>query len=282
MAGLYGLADRDDCAWPNVAAHWMSGVGLNRMITEVRRGGGPPIVFVHGLIGHLRLCAEAAISYGRDTCAPDLLGYGALADVADAEISLAAQANKLQSCIRDAYGNTAVDIVGHSVGGVISMLLAYQDPSMVRRVVSVEGNFTLKDAFWSASLGRMSAAEAAAVLAGLAAEPAAWLERSGVQPSAENLAIAKEWLGFQPATTLRAMGRSITDVTGDPNYLEIVRKVFASHHVCLLAGERSRAEWDVPTWASLEAAAQATLPGTGHMLMLEQPERFMRALFDML
>jgi len=38
----------------------------------------------------------------------------------------------------------------------------------------------------------------------------------------------------------------------------------------------------MPSWALREAAAQATLPGTGHMLMLEQPERFMRALFDML
>lgn len=255
---------------------------MNRVIGEVRGGGGPPIVFVHGLIGHLRMCAEAAISYGREACAPDLLGYGALADVSDTEISLAAQANELRSCIRNAYGNVAVDIVGHSVGGVISILLAYQDPLMVRRVVSVEGNFTLKDAFWSASLGRMSAAEAAAILAGLAAAPAAWLERSGVQSSAENLAIANEWLGFQPATTLRAMGRSIIEVTGDSNYLETVRKVFASHHVCLLAGERSRTEWDVPSWASREAAAQATLPGTGHMSMLEQPERFMRALFDML
>ncbi|HWY96847.1 MAG TPA: hypothetical protein VNX69_16750 [Steroidobacteraceae bacterium] len=50
----------------------------------------------------------------------------------------------------------------------------------------------------------------------------------------------------------------------------------------MLAGERSRTEWDMPSWALREAAAQATLPGTGHMLMLEQPERFMRALFDML
>jgi lipase len=69
-------------------------------------------------------------------------------------------------------------------------------------------------------------------------EPAVWLERSGVQPSAENLAIAKEWLGFQPATTLRAMGSSITDVTGVPNYLEIVRKVFAMERAARISKDR--------------------------------------------
>src|ERR1017187_3823501 len=121
------------------------------MTSERRSDGGPPIVFVHGLIGHLRTCASAASAYGRETLAPDLLGYGVLADVPDSAVTLPAQADELRSCIRRAYGNTTVDVVGHSVGGVIAMLYASQEPSSVRRVVSVEGNFTLKDAFWSAS-----------------------------------------------------------------------------------------------------------------------------------
>src|ERR1035441_4900667 len=124
------------------------------MTSERRSDGGPPIVFVHGLIGHLRTCASAASAEGSRT--------------------LPAQADELRSCIRRAYGNTTVDVVGHSVGGVIAMLYASQEPSSVRRVVSVEGNFTLKDAFWSASLGRMSPVEAAAVLAGFTANPAGW------------------------------------------------------------------------------------------------------------
>jgi len=255
---------------------------LSGMTSERRSEGGPPIVFVHGLIGHLRTCASAASAYGREALAPDLLGYGALADMPDSAVTLPAQADELRSCIRRAYGNTTVDVVGHSVGGVIAMLYASQEPSSVRRIVSVEGNFTLKDAFWSASLGRMSQVEATVVLAGFTANPAGWLERSGIPSSSENLALATEWLGFQPATTLRAMGRSIVEVTGVPKYLEIVRNVFASHPVCLLAGARSRATWDVPPWASREAAAEANLPDAGHMLMLEQPDPFMRSLLNML
>ncbi len=66
----------------------------------------------------------------------------------------------------------------------------------------------------------MSPEEAAAVLAGFAANPAGWLERSGVR--------------------------------------------------------------DVPQWASLEAAAEANVPEAGHMLMMEQPDAFMRSVLNML
>lgn len=41
-----------------------------------------------------------------------------------------------------------VDGVGHSVGGAIAMLCAHTYPDHVRRIVNVEGNFTLADAFW--------------------------------------------------------------------------------------------------------------------------------------
>jgi pimeloyl-ACP methyl ester carboxylesterase len=77
-------------------------------------------------------------------------------DVPNSAVNLPAQVHELRSCIRRAYGNATVDVVGHSVGGVIAMLYTSEEPFSVRRVVSVEGNFTLKDAFWSGSLGRMS------------------------------------------------------------------------------------------------------------------------------
>jgi pimeloyl-ACP methyl ester carboxylesterase len=108
----------------------------------------------------------------RVTVAPDLLGYGQHRNVPEAAVSPPAQVDELQSCKRHAYGNERVDLVGHSVGGAIAMLLAYREPAMVRRVVSVEGNFTLKDAFWSASLGQMSIPQVAAVLEGFTSDPA--------------------------------------------------------------------------------------------------------------
>ena len=128
----------------------------------------------------------------------------------------------------------------------------------------------------------MPQVEVESVLAGFKADPAAWLARSGVSPSDGNLALAIEMLGFQPASTLRAMGRSIVAVTDVPEYLDQVRKVFARYPVYLLSGERSRELWDAPSWALRDAAANLSLPGAGHMMMMEQLEPFLRTLREML
>lgn len=242
----------------------------------------PPVFFVHGLIGHLRGSAMALGARGRVAVAPDLLGYGQHRNVPEAAVSLSAQADELQSFIRHAYGNERVDLVGHSVGGAIAMLLAHREPAMVRRVVSVEGNFTLKDAFWSASLGQMSIPQVAAILEGFTSDPAGWLARSGVPATAGNLEFARDWLEFQPATILQWMGRSIVEATAAPAYLEAVHRVFDQCEVFLVAGERSHAQWDVPAWALTKSKQTVTIAGTGHLMMLEQPTRFIETLEDIL
>jgi pimeloyl-ACP methyl ester carboxylesterase len=40
------------------------------------------------------------------------------------------------------------------VGGVVAYLFALRHPERVMGLVSVEGNFSLKDAFWSSSVAR--------------------------------------------------------------------------------------------------------------------------------
>ncbi|WP_227744214.1 alpha/beta fold hydrolase [Yersinia kristensenii] len=42
-----------------------------------------------------------------------------------------------------------VHVIGHSVGGAVAVLFARRYPEMTRSLTSVEGNFTLSDAFWS-------------------------------------------------------------------------------------------------------------------------------------
>jgi pimeloyl-ACP methyl ester carboxylesterase len=91
-------------------------------------------------------------------------------------------------------------------------------------------------------------------------------------------ATAERWLDHQDASTLRAMGRSVIDVTGDAGYLPMLREVFDRHPVYLLAGERSRGGWNAPDWAFTQCAGQATLASCGHMLAAEQPEAFARAI----
>jgi lipase len=242
----------------------------------------PPVVFVHGFIGHLRESADALRVLGRSTLAPDLLGYGNGAGGSSVEISLEAQVREVITCVEHAFGSETIDLVGHSVGGAIAMLAAAERPSMVRRVVNIEGNFTLEDAFWSASVGRMTPSEAELMLAGLRAAPAGWLNRAGVTITDGNIRLAREWLAFQPAVTLRQMGRSVVDVTGAASYLDILKSVFLRHPVYLLAGERSLPSWHIPVWASNQAAGLVVIGDAGHLMMLDQPDQFVEQLVGVL
>lgn len=241
-----------------------------------------PVVLLHGLIGHLRPWAQALTALGHPCLAPDLHGYGTQTHAPPDRVNLPSQVDEVVAQVQARWGHAPFDVVGHSVGGALALLLAQRLPQQVRRVVSVEGNFTLQDAFWSARLGAMPLDEVTATLDGLRADPAAWLARSGVVAHPENLALAQDWLAFQPASTLQAMGQSIVAVTGQAAYLDGVRTVFAQHPVSLLAGERSAPGWDVPAWARELAVADQVLPGCGHLMMLEQPQAFVATLAALL
>ena len=167
-----------------------------------------------------------------------------------------------------------VHLVGHSIGGTIAVLLAARYPECVASIVSVEGNFTLKDAFWSSHLAAMTPAGADAEIARLRADPAGWLIGAGVPVNAATLAIAERSLAT-PAKTIQAMARSVVDITSKPAYLEQVRTVI-DHGIPLhlIAGEHSRAGWDVPESIMGRAHSCLTQPDAGHMLMWNDQRAF--------
>lgn len=236
-----------------------------------------PTVLVHGLIGTLDHAALIE-HFPAATIAPPLLGYGPHAGVDPVRIDLQAQVDHLHATIEAAFGTAPVRLVGHSVGGAVAMLFAHRFPARVARLVSVEGNFTLRDAFWSARVAAMTPAAAEAMLAGLREDPLAWLAGDGIAEPARFQAIAAALLHEQPASTIRASARSVVEVTAQPVYLQRVREVMARIPVQLVAGERSRAGWDVPGWALAEAAGVTVMPGVGHMMMVEDGAGFARAI----
>lgn len=233
----------------------------------------PPVIFVHGFIGTLDVAG-----YDHPHAAPDLLGYGRHQAVPFEAVSLPGQVEHLRSFVDTHFEGGPVDVVGHSVGGAIAMLFAHTYPGHVRRVVNIEGNFTLADAFWSASVGRMSQDEADAMLAGFRVDPLAWISGSVTEPGPHLNEIAARWLAHQPASTLRAMGQSVVTTTGDDAYLTALAQVFDRHPVYLLAGDRSREGWNVPDWALEKCAGQHTLANSGHLMMLDDPAAFTTAV----
>lgn len=233
----------------------------------------PPVVFVHGFIGTFDVP-----EWPGPHLAPDLLGYGSHRNAPFDAITLAAQVEHVRQAIDAHFGAQPVDLVGHSVGGAIAMLFAHAHPARVRRIVNVEGNFTLDDAFWSASISRMTPAQADAMLDGLRSDLPGWLRGAIDDPSPRQLDDARRWLTHQPASTLRAMGRSVVATTGEPGYLQQLADVFARHPVWLVAGERSRAGWHVPDWALARCAGFETIGDCGHLIPAERPVAFRETL----
>ena len=105
-----------------------------------------PIVLIHGLYGSLN-DPKILDAFGKSRVfAPDLLGYGANTDADTDGLSLADQASHVAAFITERNLGPC-HVVGHSVGGAVAVLLAREYPQLAETLVSIEGNFTLQDAF---------------------------------------------------------------------------------------------------------------------------------------
>jgi pimeloyl-ACP methyl ester carboxylesterase len=233
------------------------------------------LLMIHGLLGSSGYYDPQRYLPAVDVRAPDLLGYGAKRTI-EQGITLEAQADEIVRILREELKRPAW-LLGHSVGGAVMMLAAERAPELVAGLVSVEGNFTLKDAFWCARIAPMREADWAAEYGAMEDDPAGWLERSGIEASDERIALATAVLQNQPYSTVQAMARSVPGVTGAPDYLALVRRVLGrGTPLWLLGGELSSSGWDIPEWVLALARGSLVQPKAGHMMMLEDPAAFCR------
>jgi pimeloyl-ACP methyl ester carboxylesterase len=228
---------------------------------------------IHGLLGSSGYFAPRQYLPQLDVRTPDLLGYGSKRTV-EQGVDLHGQAGEIVRMLRQEVKQPAW-LLGCSVGGAVMMLAAERVPELVLGLISVEGNFTLKDASWCSRIAAMPEAEWASEYGAMEDDPAAWLERIGIEASDQRIAWAKDILSNQPHETIQAMARSVVGVTGAPAYLEGVRRVLGSGvPLYLLGGELSASGWDIPEWVLALACRSQVQPRAGHMMMLEDPAAF--------
>lgn len=146
-----------------------------------------PIVFIHGLIGPFTDPSAVALLRPAEVLSPDLLGYGSEADADPTDVTIESQIEYVRIAIGRELPDTRVHVVGHSVGGVIAAGFAHRFPDRVASFVSVEGNFTLGDAFWSAQLAAKTLADVEYLLEADRADPARWLRDGGIDPTDEHV-----------------------------------------------------------------------------------------------
>ena len=255
-------------------------------LSYVDSGSGDAVLFVHGLLGSHSNWAHLIdrLDDRNRVIVPDLFGHGASANPGG-DYSLATHAATLRDLI-DRLGIDRVTLVGHSLGGGISLEFCYLFPERVERLVLVG----------SGGLGReVNPALRAATLPGaewvLPALASGWV-RGRVETVGKTLAktgwrasndMRAAWEGFARlsdadsrraflATTravIDAGGQSVTAQDYLPDLVDIpVLVVWGTNDMVIPAQHAARAKEAIP------GCRVELFEGAGHFPHLDDPDRF--------
>jgi pimeloyl-ACP methyl ester carboxylesterase len=240
------------------------------------------LLLLHGIFGNLNSPRITGAFRNFTVLTPDLIGYGEYRDARPEAISVESQTEHIATWLRQRERNP-VHVIGHSIGGALAVLFAERYPELTASISSVEGNFTIEDAFWTAQLATKTIEEIDELVDSYRSDVFGWLVGAGVTPNDWNLSVANEWLNYQPSRTLRAQAAAVVEATKDTSYLETVRDLLDSgtpFH--LFAGEKSRHDWHVPDWVVSKATTNKDVPNAGHLMMLDNPKGFAEVIMSSL
>jgi pimeloyl-ACP methyl ester carboxylesterase len=120
-------------------------------------GAGEPLVLLHGGLVDARFFAPnlAALSERFHVYTPERRGHGHTPDV-DGPITYQLMTDDTIAFLEQVVGAPA-DLVGHSDGAFIAMLIAMQRPELVKRLVMISGGYNksgeaMPDAEWNVEL----------------------------------------------------------------------------------------------------------------------------------
>ncbi len=236
------------------------------MLAYETHGSGEPLVLVHGLATTRVIWRRVIPLLDRRIIAIDVPGFGASPPVGEG-FDLEAVADHIAAQLPEAR----YDLVGHSLGGAITIVLAERHPEAVERLVLV------------APAGLRRLPRAAARIAGAVTARAIPLRRRGAaladMPWGRRLLMGPGTADPTdiPPAEVRAMLAASEGATRIAEALEAAASADLRSRlealpmpVALIWGERDRI---IPA-----AETALRIPGTGHIPMMERPEAFVAAL----
>jgi pimeloyl-ACP methyl ester carboxylesterase len=263
-------------------------------LAYLEAGEGPPLLLIHGI-------AEAAwaweviipkLASQHRVIAPDLLGHGR-SSKPRGDYSLGNHA----SLMRDLMISLDIEratLVGHSLGGGITMQFAYQHPERCERMILVASGGLGQDVtFVLRSLGLPGADLVAPLVLStttrdLILGAARWLGDRGLKASPGQKAMWRSYAGLsEPATRAAfiATVRAVIDQRGQR--VSALERLYLARNMptMLLWGQNDRIIPVSHAHKAHEAMPGSRLEivdGAGHFVQIEKPERVAELILDFL
>ncbi|MFF7130061.1 MULTISPECIES: alpha/beta fold hydrolase [unclassified Streptomyces] len=228
--------------------------------TEVP-GEEPARVYLHGLgsvssVYHAHIAASPEL-VGRRSLFVDLPGHGVSDRPGHFGYTLEENADAVAAAL-DQAGVTGAELIAHSMGGAVAIVLAHRRPGLVSRLVLTEANLDAFPPQTAASSGI-----------------AAYGEDEFVEEQYARVldAVGPLWAATMRLADPRALHRSAVGLRrGSDPVMRTLLEGLAIDRV-YLQGEHSG---ELPGRQDLEAAGVrvVTVPGAGHNIMFDNPEAF--------
>jgi pimeloyl-ACP methyl ester carboxylesterase len=247
-------------------------------------GSGTPTILLHGA-GWNSGCETWSPAFGPlsqrlRVLALDCLNWGT-GDVLNTEFSFAYLVDHVREFM-DVLGIRQANVIGHSMGGWILTLLAYESPARVRRAVNVSGGGTASRPLQNMVEFKVPEPDQ------IRQHYARLVQVSGGSFDVEELAapyIAKRDLAGHPEAFGKVM-RHMTNPITRQRYSTLRRLPFISVPTLVIWGRddpvNSLAEVGMPTANGIPNARLIVYDKTGHSVPWEQPERFPRDALEFL
>ena len=133
-------------------------VNGHRLAYRLRRDGPEGFIFIHGLgasKNSFDCCFEMAVFGGYTLATLDLPGCGLSSRPDDFSYSMEDQATLVLKWIRG-LELARINLIGHSMGGVISLYIAEALCTQVKSFFNLEGNLGINDCTFSSKIASCS------------------------------------------------------------------------------------------------------------------------------
>jgi len=256
-------------------------------VIDVGPGDAPAVLFLHGFAADASCWrpASEALDRRRRVLAVDLPGHGEERAVTSTDCTSERAVERLAS-IMEFLGVSQTTLVGYSMGGRLALAFALAHPQRVDALVLVSASAGLQDPSLRASRVRDDESLATMIeTEGIEAFVESWqrlplfggLERG---PAERRKAVRRMRLRCSPrglAASLRGMGTGAQPYFGE-------RLGELQMPALLMAGARDRKFVETAEWMHERIAGShlAVVENAGHVVHVEQPERFLQILLTFL